>query len=177
MVVLGGEPLTCEDLDEIVSFAKDELEAHVKIAHTNASLMAPEGVDEMGVSMRAITKRKHQQLTGAPNNKVLANIYRFFDRGIELRISTILIPEVITMDEIERISEFVASVDEGIPFHITGYIPVPGIPWTSPSSEEMKAAVEIACKHLDHVSSSSLTVRDYMAISERDSLHSKTEGA
>ena len=143
-MILGGEPLTCEDLDEIIGFAKEELEARVKIAHSNASLDVPEGVDEMGVSLRAITKRKHQQLTGAPNNKVLANIFKLFDRGIDLHISTILIPEVITLDEIEKISEYVASVDEGIPFHITGYIPVPGIPWTSPSLEEMRAAVEVA---------------------------------
>jgi len=173
LVILGGEPLTCADLDEIVAFAKDELEARVKIAHSNASLTAPEGIDEMGVSLRAVTKRKHQQLTGAPNNKVLANIYKLFDRGIELKISTILIPEVVTLDEIKRIAEYVASVDEGIPFHITSYLPVPGIPWTSPTPEEMKAAIDVACKHLKHVTSSSLTVKDYMAISERDSLHSE----
>jgi pyruvate formate lyase activating enzyme len=160
IIVLGGEPLTCEDLDAIVAFAKEELEARVKIAHSNASLLPPEGIDEMGVSVRAITKRKHQQLTGAPNNKVLANIFKLFDRGIGLKINTILIPEVITLDEIERISEYVASIDENIPFHITGYIPVPGIPWMSPSIEEMKAAVAVACTHLKNVSSSSLTVKD-----------------
>jgi pyruvate formate lyase activating enzyme len=177
VVMLGGEPLTCADLDVIVCFAKEELEARVKIAHSNASLLPPEGVDEIGVSLRAVTKRKHQQLTGAPNNKVLANIYKLYDRGIELKLSTILIPEVITLDEIERISEYIASVDETIPFHITGYIPVPGIPWMSPSLEEMKAAVTVACKHLKNVTSSALTVENYLAISGQDSLHSKTEGA
>jgi pyruvate formate lyase activating enzyme len=176
IIVLGGEPLTCEDLDAIVAFAKEELEARVKIAHSNASLLPPEGIDEMGVSVRAITKRKHQQLTGAPNNKVLANIFKLFDRGIGLKINTILIPEVITLDEIERISEYVASIDENIPFHITGYIPVPGIPWMSPSIEEMKAAVAVACTHLKNVSSSSLTVKDYLTSSEKDSLHSSKKG-
>jgi pyruvate formate lyase activating enzyme len=177
VVLLGGEPLTCEDLDAIVGFAKEELEARVKIAHSNASMLPPEGIDEIGVSLRAVTKRKHQQLTGAPNNKVLANIYKLYDRGIELKVSTILIPEVITLDEIKRISEYVASVDEGIPFHIIGYIPVPGIPWLSPSLDEMKAALRVAYKHLKNVTSSSLTVKDYLAISERDSLHRKTEVA
>jgi pyruvate formate lyase activating enzyme len=177
VVLLGGEPLTCEDLDAIVGFAKEELEAWVKIAHSNASMLPPEGIDEIGVSLRAVTKRKHQQLTGAPNNKVLANIYKLYDRGIELKVSTILIPEVITLDEIKRISEYVASVDEGIPFHIIGYIPVPGIPWLSPSLDEMKAALRVAYKHLKNVTSSSLTVKDYLAISERDSLHRKTEVA
>jgi pyruvate formate lyase activating enzyme len=108
---------------------------------------------------------------------VLANIYKLYDRGIELKVSTILIPEVITLDEIKRISEYVASVDEGIPFHIIGYIPVPGIPWLSPSLDEMKAALRVAYKHLKNVTSSSLTVKDYLAISERDSLHRKTEVA
>ena len=173
LVLLGGEPLTCEDLDMIIDFTKGELGARVKIAHSNASLMPPEGVDEMGVSLRAITKRKHQQLTGAPNNTVMANIYKIFDRDIELKISTILIPEVITLDEIKRISEYVASVDESIPFHITGYIPVPGIPWMSPSLEEMKAAVKVACGRLKNVTCSSLSVEDYMEISEKDSLHGR----
>jgi pyruvate formate lyase activating enzyme len=177
VVLLGGEPLTCSDLDVIVGFAKDELEATVKIAHSNASLLPPEGIDEMGVSLRAVTKRKHQQLTGAPNNKVLANIYKLHDRGIELKISTILIPEVITLDEIKRISEYVASIDESIPLHLTGYIPVPGIPWMSPSLEEMKVAVKVACKHLKKVTCSSLTVKDYLAMTEEDSLHSKKEEA
>ena len=177
VVLLGGEPLTCADLDVIVDYAKEELGARVKIAHSNASLLPPEGVDEMGVSLRAVTKRKHQQLTGVPNNKVLANIYKLHDRGIELRMSTILIPEVITLDEIEKIVEYVASVDESIPFHITGYIPVPGIPWKSPSLEDTKAAVRVAFKHLKNVTCSSLTVKDYMALTEQDSLHSRTEEA
>lgn len=177
VVLLGGEPLTCPDLDVLVDYAKGELRAHVKIAHSNASLLPPEGVDEMGVSLRAVTKRKHQQLTGAPNNKVLANIYKLHDRGIELRMSTVLIPDVITLDEVEKISEFVASVDENIPFHVTGYIPVPGIPWKSPSWEEMKAAVIVVRKHLKNVTSSSLTVKDYLSLTEQDSLHRSTEGA
>jgi pyruvate formate lyase activating enzyme len=176
LVVLGGEPLTCEDLDVIIGFAKNELEARVKIAHSNASILPPEGVDEMGVSLRAVTKRKHQQLTGMPNSKVLANIFKLFDRGIELSISTILIPEVITLDEIEKIAQYVASVDDCIPFHITGYLPVPGIPWMSPSLDEMKAAVKVACSHLKNVSHSSLSVEDYMDFSQKDSLH-REEGA
>ncbi len=177
IILLGGEPLTCIDLDAIIDYAKEELLARVKIAHSNASLLPPEGVDEMGVSLRAVTKRKHQQLTGAPNNKVLANIYKLHDRGIELKLSTILIPGVITTDEIEKICEYVASVDENIPFHLTSYIPVPGIPWRSPSLDEVKAAVALACRYLKNVTSSSLTIKDYLAITEQGSLHNKREVA
>jgi pyruvate-formate lyase-activating enzyme len=176
VVLLGGEPLTCPDLNAIVAHAKDELGAWVKVAHSNASLLPPEGVDEMGISLRAVTKRKHQQLTGAPNNKVLANIFKLHDRGIKLKVSTILIPEVITLDEIGKISEYVASVDEDIPFHITGYISVPGIPWMSPSLDQMKAAVREARKHLRNVTGTSLTVKDYMELTEQDSSHNRRKG-
>jgi pyruvate formate lyase activating enzyme len=175
VVLLGGEPVTCADLDAIVEFSKEELKARVKIAHSNASLLPPAGIDEMGISLRAVTKRKHQQLTGASNNKVLANIFKLHDCGIELHMSTILIPDVVTLDEVEKIAEFVASVDECIPFHVTSYIPVPGIPWRSPSLEDMKAAVRVVCKHLKNVTSSSLTVQDYLSLTEQDSLHRKTE--
>jgi pyruvate formate lyase activating enzyme len=177
LILMGGEPLTCADLDAIVGYAKEELGATVRIAHSNASLLPPEGIDEMGVSLRAVTKRKHQQLTGAPNNSVLANIYKLHDRGIEIKMSTILIPEVITLDEIKKISEYVASVDESIPFHITGYIPVPGLPWMSPSLEEMEAAVNVARKLLKNVTSSSPTVRHYLARTEDADRHNAVDDA
>lgn len=177
VVLLGGEPLTCPDLDIIVGYAKRDLGAIVKVAHSNASLLAPKGVDEMGVSLRAVTKRKHQQLTGAQNNKVLANIFKMHDQGIALRMSTILIPEVITLDEVQRIAEFISSVEESIPFHITGYIPVPGIPWRSPTMEEMRQAVEVARSSLSRVTCSSLSLGDYLSLTEQDSLHRRHEVA
>ena len=90
-------------------------------------------------------------------------------------MSTILIPDVITLDEMERIAEFVSSVDEDIPFHVTSYIPVPGIPWRTPSQEEIKAAVSVVCQHLKNVTCSSLTVQDYLSMTKQNSLHRKTE--
>jgi pyruvate formate lyase activating enzyme len=177
VLLLGGEPLIIPDLNAILHFAKEDLKAYVKVAHSNLSLLPPEGVDEIGVSLRAVTKRKHQQLTGAQNIKVLSNIYRTYDNGVKLKMSTILIPEVITLDEVEKISEFVASVDQAIPFHITSYIPVPGIPWRSPDRQEMQAAVDTAKKHLTNVTCSMLTVKDYLLATSRDSLHSRHEVA
>jgi hypothetical protein len=41
----------------------------------------------------------------------------------------------------------------------------------------MKAAVIVVRKHLKKVTSSSLTVKDYLSLTEQDSLHRSTEGA
>jgi len=176
MVLLGGEPLTCPQIDRIVAYAK-ELGAHVKVAHSNLSILPPEGVDEMGVSLRSISKRKHMQLTGATNQKVLSNIYKVHDRGVKLQLSTILIPEIMDKNEIERIAGFLADVDRDLPLHITGYIPVPGIPWRRPTREEMQDAIEAASVHLNCVTGSVLSVRDYLEITDRDSLHGRYEVA
>jgi pyruvate formate lyase activating enzyme len=175
--VIGGEPMAVPDLDKIVRYAKVERRAKVRIAHSNASIMPPEGVDEVGVSLRAFSKRKHQQLTGAQNSKVLSNIYRMHDKGIRLKVTTILIPEMIDAKEIEDIAKFVSEVGSDVPLHITGYIPVPGLPWRRPNRDEMADAVIAAKKHMSRVTCSILSVREYLSISERDSLHYGQQGA
>ena len=169
--IIGGEPTIISGLQEIVRFAKSEKKAKVKIAHSNASVLPPLEVDEVGVSLRAVSKRKHQQMTGVPNTKVLSNIFRMHDVGIKLKLSTILIPDMVDVDEIEEIAKFLASVGSDVPLHITGYIPVPGIPWRRPNREEMADAVIAAKRHLPRVTCSTMTVREFMSMSERDSLH------
>ncbi|MEM0448537.1 MAG: radical SAM protein [Methanomassiliicoccales archaeon] len=169
---VGGEPLTIKGINEIVAFAKNEKKAKVKIAHTNASMLPPLEVDEIGVSLRAVSKRKHLQLTGAQNTKVLGNIFRIHDMGIKMRVSTILIPELIDVEEVEKIAEFIASVGSDVPLHITGYIPVPGLPWRRPTRDEMADAVIVAKRHIPRVTCSILTVREYLEASARNSLHS-----
>ena len=174
--VIGGEPMTVPHLDRIVAYAKDERGARVRIAHSNASMMPPEGVDEVGVSLRAFSKRKHQQLTGAQNTKVLSNIFRMHDKGIRLKITTILIPEMIDTKEIEEIAQFVSKVGNDVPLHITGYIPVPGLPWRRPTRDEMADAVIAAKRHMPRVTCSILSVREYLSMSEKDSLHGVQQG-
>jgi len=169
LLVLGGEPMTCPDLDVIVSSVKKN-EAKVRIAHSNGSILPPEGVDEIGISLRAFSKRKHQQLTGTTNTKVLGNIYSIHDRGVRMQVSTILIPQIVGTDEVDKIASFLADVDPALPFHISSYLPVPGISWRRPTRGEMEEAVLAAKAHLKNVSWSSLSVGDYLASSARDSM-------
>ncbi|HXZ23683.1 MAG TPA: hypothetical protein VEH08_03010, partial [Methanomassiliicoccales archaeon] len=138
-----------------------------KIAHSNASILPPNGVDEMGVSIRAVTKRKHVQLTGVSNTKVLGNIYAISDRGIKVHASCILIPQVVDAEEVGKIAEYLSGVDEEIPLHITAFLPVPGLQWRRPTRAELAAAVEAALAHLKNVDCSSLSVRDFLESSAR----------
>jgi len=154
LVILGGEPLACEGIEELVTFAK-EMGAHVRIAHSNLSIAPPIGIDEIGVSLRAITKRKHLQLTGAPNTTVLANVFKVYDRGVKMSFTTMLVPDLVDLDEVDKMAEFIAGVDTNLPLHISAFIPVPGTSLRRPTDEEMEAASLIASKHLVNVTRSS----------------------
>jgi len=169
LLILGGEPMTCPDLDEIVASVKEK-RAIVRVAHSNASILPPEGVDEIGISLRAHSRRKHQQLTGTTNTKVLGNIYAIHDRGVRMEVSTILIPQIVGADEIGKVAAFLADVDPMIPFHISSYLPVPGISWRGPTHEEIAEAVLVAKEHLKLVSWSALSVSDHLASSSRDTM-------
>jgi pyruvate formate lyase activating enzyme len=145
VMIIGGEPTTWCDLYRIARFCKDELGAYVKIPHSNLSNLPPMEVDEVGVSLFALSKRKYTQLTGGQNSRVLSNIYKVYDRGTRLSVSTILIPDFIGTEEVVSIARFLAGIDEGIPLHVISYLPVPGMSWRRPSREEMDRTVE-ACR-------------------------------
>jgi pyruvate formate lyase activating enzyme len=157
---LGGEPTINPELGRITRFAREELGAITKIGHTNGSGRIPEFIDEAAVSIKAYNERLHWMYTGMSNKNVLSNFADAYDRGVKLEVSTVLIPGVIPVEEVERVAEFVARIDRGIKFHITGYIPVPGVPWRSPTPEEMEEAARAARGHLTEVRARRLSVQE-----------------
>lgn len=157
---LGGEPTTNPELGRIARFAHEEMGAVTKIGHTNGSGRIPEFIDEASVSIKAYDERLHRAYTGVSNRKVLSNFADAHERGVRLKASTVLIPGIIPIEEVGRVAEFVAGVDREIDFHITGYIPVPGVPWRPPTPEEMEEATKAARRHLTNVSSRRLSVQE-----------------
>jgi len=80
----------------------------------------------------------------------------------------VLIPGFADLDEVVRIAEFVASVSPDIPFHIMGYMPVPGMPWRRPTEAEMAEAVAAVREILPEVGFSHLTTEQGRDLSARD---------
>jgi pyruvate formate lyase activating enzyme len=72
------------------------------------------------------------------------------------------------LEQVEKIAAFVGSVDRTIPFHILGYIPVPGAPWRRPTDDEMNQAVAVAERYLDTVSFSHFTSEQAKDLQQRD---------
>ena len=127
-------------------------------------------LDGARVSIKAVSDGLHRDFTGASNCSVLENFVGAYKMGISLEASSVFIPGYIDCDEIEKIAGFVASVDPGIPYHITGYVPVPDneVLWRQPSYEEVENAMETARSYLSRVTFSCITKEQFFNLRRDD---------
>jgi len=152
VIFMGAEPTIDPELPELTRVLHKEFGSH-NILLTNGLILADlEHIDEVVLSIKAVTDSLHRHYTGKSNKKALENFVQYYQSGVKLRSESVFIPQYIDYPEIERIASFIAQVDKGIPYRIDAYIPTGDNPWRRPTSEEMEKAVGIARKHLDNVS-------------------------
>ncbi|MEN8614005.1 radical SAM protein [Dehalogenimonas sp. THU2] len=122
------------------------------IVCTNLFEMPPlEDTDKVEVGIKAVTDSLNIDYTGESNNKVLENFVKLYKSGVDLVVESVLIPEYIDAEEIERIAEFIASVDKDIFFVLLPYFKSGDNPWRRPTREEIDKAASLAKKHLTNV--------------------------
>jgi len=156
-VLTGGEPTVDEELPSVVKLFSDS--GMETILFTNGNLLDAElierledaGLDIVYVSIKAYSDFIHKHYTGHSNKRSLKN-FRLLKRSkIELRAGTILIPGLVDIDEIERLSKFIAGIDPNIELRIAAYVPVPNAPWRSPTKDEVAKAAQVASRYLKNV--------------------------
>lgn len=108
-------------------------------------------IDEVIFSLKAVTPELYRQYTAGDNRKSLANFRRIHDMGKRLQAEITLIPGVIDAPEIEKVAEFISTVDKNIPLRITGFIKLSGMDFRAPTGAEVEAAAIMAKKHLKTV--------------------------
>jgi pyruvate formate lyase activating enzyme len=165
---MGGEPTTNPQLPELLAFCKRELGVTTRLGHTNGSGLVLDNLDGSNVSFKVFDDELHQQYTGCSVLPALDNFRRSYEAGIEMRASTVFIPDFGGLDQVDQVAAFVAGVDREIPFHVLGYIPVPGAPWRRPTDEEMSEAVHVARRYLNHVTFSHFTSEQAKDLTQRD---------
>lgn len=109
-------------------------------------------VDEVVMSIKAITPQLHQDYTKRSNQSILKNFAKAYNSGVTLRAETVLIPDYIDLEEMEKVALFVAGVDPNIPLRIDAYFESGGNPWRKPTDAEVKEAMTVARRHLKNVS-------------------------
>jgi pyruvate formate lyase activating enzyme len=165
---MGGEPTTCRDLPELLEWCRTQLGVRTYLGHTNGSGTPLENLDGANVSFKAFSSDKHHYYTGHPAEPVYTRFREAFRAGLEMRASCVFIPGFVGLEEVRHIAEFLADLSPDIPFHIMGYIPIPGTPWPRPTEEQMAQVVAMARGLLSEVGFSHLTVEQVQDLGHRD---------
>lgn len=165
---MGGEPTAAPELREMLAFAKRELGVKTFLGHTNGSRLPLPDLDGANVGLKAWDADVHLAYTGRPKQRIFDNFAAAVDSGLEMKANVVFIPGFVDLGQVEAIAAWLATLDRNIPFHIMGYIPVPGQPYVRPTEAQMEAAVACCRRHLDHVASSHLTSGEALDLCARD---------
>lgn len=165
---MGGEPTVARELPEILKFAKDELHAETKLGHTNGSMLPMANLDGANVGFKAWSADLHEKITGRPKDLIYNNFRNAFHAGMALAANMVYVPGLVEDSEFIGCLEFLSGLSPDIPFHIMGYIPVPGEPWRRPEKDEMERITALCRKYLANVAASHLTSAEALDLGCRD---------
>jgi pyruvate formate lyase activating enzyme len=165
---MGGEPTVARELPEMLDFAKNVLGAKTYLGHTNGSKLPLPNLDGANVGLKAWDEKVHLAYTGRPRQPIFDNFAAAFSAGLEMKANVVYVPGLVDADQVEAVAAWLATLSLEIPFHIMGYIPVPGQPYPRPTDEQMAAAQAACQKHLANVACSHLTSGQAMDLSARD---------
>ncbi|HBC89797.1 MAG TPA: hypothetical protein DCZ94_22895 [Lentisphaeria bacterium] len=165
---MGGEPSIAKELPEMLEFVKNKLSVRTFLGHTNGSGIPIKNLDGANVGLKAWDEKVHLEYTGRNKKGIFENFARALESGMELKANVVYIPGLVDLDQVEAIAEWISKLGRNIPFHIMGYIPVPGQPYDRPTEKQMKMAESICRKHLENVGSSHLCSEDAKRLSKKD---------
>lgn len=81
-------------------------------------------LDAVNVDLKAMTNDFYTTICGAELTPVLEAIKMYYELGIWLEITTLIIPELNDGEKmLTDIAEFIADIDINIPWHVTGFYP------------------------------------------------------
>ena len=153
VIFMGFEPTVNREFYKLAKTMKLRFSSYNVLLTNGYEFAESEVVDSVSVSIKAITEEIFTRFTGKrESRRVLQNFRRYRDLGLELRAESILVPDLIDADEIERIAEFIAEVDPRIPYRIDGYIPMENDVYRRPTVAELEEARRRAEKYLRDVS-------------------------
>lgn len=155
ILIAGGEPtLYGDELIELICGLGNER----VILATNGHLLDADLIEKLPpcrihINLKALTPSVHKQYTGVGNENVCNAIHLLYEHGFDMEVETVYIPDVVEVDEVERIAQFLSDIDTQIPFKIIRYIPANGFS-RRPKRYEIERAVRVAGAYLENVTSS-----------------------
>ena len=158
-MLAGGEPtLYKNDLLDFIKlckmrFPKITLSTNGYLLDSDFVLeLEKNGLDEIHIDLKAYSNALHEWYTEKPNRRVLKSIKLSYKSNIDLEVVTVFIPEIVDLNEIEEIANFLSIIGE-INYRIIRYIPVGNLS-KRPTEADIEKAVFTAKKYLKNVTSS-----------------------
>ena len=155
VIFLGKEPAEDVDFLPLARLLKEKFHSYNILLTNGYKFMEEDIIDEVCVSIKAISKELFKDFTGKDNpEKVLENFKRYLNiPNLKVRAESIFIPGYIESKEIEKIVCFIVNIDNKIPYRIDGYIPYSSEDkFRRPTQGEMEEAKRISEKYLKNVS-------------------------
>lgn len=154
VMLAGGEPTI--DKQGLLSLIH-ELDRQKLIISTNGYLLDETLLQKLKgitihIDLKALNTKLHRWYTGKDNTRILKAVQLLYSNDFDFTVSTVYIPDVVDIEEIERIARFLSGIGD-IRYKIIRYIPVGGLS-RRPHIREIETSVTIAKKYLSNVSSS-----------------------
>jgi pyruvate-formate lyase-activating enzyme len=89
----------------------------------NLDLFQKAGLDSYWLDIKAFDANIYKKLCGTPNKTVLNSPKEILKRNFVLEILTVYIPNLVEIDQFEKIAELIVELDETLPFHILAFFP------------------------------------------------------
>ena len=121
------------------------------------------GLTEAHVDLKAFSEDVHRWYTGKSNKPVLRAIEKLNASGIELLVQTVYMPGIVDEAEMDKIAQFLASVNKDMRYRINPFASVFAFEKVTsrPTVEEMERAHDISSKYLPNVVISRSCYREY----------------
>ena len=105
----------------------------------------------MNIDLKGYTNQYYRKICGAKLNPVLETI-KLVANKVHLEITTLLVSdENDSLEEVEEIAKFIASINPNIPFHLSRYFPKYKLNHQATEIEVLIKAKAIARNYLNYV--------------------------
>ena len=91
---------------------------------TEAAAALAEVVDGINIDIKAFSEEFYRSTCGGSLQQVLDNVGYFWERGIWVEATTLVIPGLNdTEEELQRLATFLCAVDPALPWHVSAFRP------------------------------------------------------
>ncbi|PKN72158.1 MAG: AmmeMemoRadiSam system radical SAM enzyme [Candidatus Cloacimonetes bacterium HGW-Cloacimonetes-3] len=119
-------------------------------------------VAAMNIDLKSIRSEFYVQTCGGDIEIVKNNIRSAYEAGVHLEITNLLIPGLNdSPSELKELALYVASIDDAIPFHISGYHPSFKLNIRATRADEVEEACDIVSQYLQRVYAGNVFIPRY----------------